>query len=37
MTVVEGRGPGDVVRVWRELVDGRGRPEQGNVLALTDD
>jgi hypothetical protein len=37
MTVVEGRGPGEVVRVWRELVDGRGRPEQGNVLALTDD
>jgi hypothetical protein len=33
MTVVEGRGPGDVVRVWRELVDGRGRPEQGHVLA----
>ncbi|MCZ8101366.1 MAG: DUF2855 family protein [Burkholderiaceae bacterium] len=33
MTVVEGRGPADVVRVWRELVDGRGRPEQGHVLA----
>ncbi len=33
MTVVEGRGPDDVVRVWRELVDGRGRPEQGHVLA----
>jgi hypothetical protein len=33
MTVVEGRGPADVVRVWRELVDGRGRPEIGHVLA----
>ncbi len=32
LTVVEGRGPDDVVRVWRELVDGRGRPEQGHVL-----
>ncbi len=32
LTVVEGRGPEDVVRVWRELVDGRGRPEQGHVL-----
>jgi hypothetical protein len=36
MTVVEGRGPAEVLRVWRELVDGRGQPEQGNVLALTD-
>lgn len=34
MTVVEGRGPADVVRVWRELVDGRGRPDQGHVLGL---
>jgi hypothetical protein len=33
MTVVEGRGPDEVVRVWRELVDGRHRPEQGHVLA----
>jgi hypothetical protein len=34
MTVVEGRGPDEVVRVWRELVDGRGRPDEGHVLAF---
>jgi hypothetical protein len=37
MTVVEGRGAAEVMRIWRELVDGRGRPEQGNVLALMGD
>jgi hypothetical protein len=34
MTVVEGHGPADVSRVWRDMVDGRSRPDQGHVLAL---
>jgi hypothetical protein len=33
MQVVEGQGPADIVRVWREIVDGRSRPDQGHVLA----
>ncbi|MEI7446553.1 MAG: DUF2855 family protein [Burkholderiales bacterium] len=32
MTVVEGRGAADAVRVWAEAVDGRGSPSQGHVL-----
>jgi hypothetical protein len=34
MKVVHGRGAEDVVRVWREMVDGRSRPDQGHVLGL---
>jgi hypothetical protein len=34
MTVVEGHGPADVSRVWVDMVEGRGRPEQGHVLSL---
>jgi hypothetical protein len=34
MTVVEGTGPEAVAAVWRELVDGRGDPQAGHVLAL---
>ena len=34
MTVVQGTGPEAVAAVWRDLVDGRGRPQSGHVLAL---
>jgi uncharacterized protein YjeT (DUF2065 family) len=34
MTVVEGAGPEAVAAVWRELIDGRGDPQAGHVLAL---
>ncbi|MFM1988889.1 MAG: hypothetical protein RJA99_1846 [Pseudomonadota bacterium] len=32
MTVVEGHGAADAVRVWADAVDGRGSPSQGQVL-----
>jgi hypothetical protein len=35
MTVVEGRGPDAVAAVWRDLLEGRGRPEVGHVLSLS--
>jgi hypothetical protein len=34
MTVEEGAGPGAVAATWRDLVDGRGRPQVGHVLSL---
>ena len=36
LTVVEHRGPATVARVWRDLVDGRSRPDEGHVLSLDD-
>ncbi len=36
MTVVEGRGPAAVERVYREMLEGRARPDQGHMLSLFD-
>jgi hypothetical protein len=30
------RGPAAVARVWRDLVDGRSRPDEGHVPSLDD-
>ena len=35
MTVVHGHGPTDVERVYRDMLDGRSRPDQGNMLSLS--
>ncbi|MGH7899124.1 MAG: DUF2855 family protein, partial [Candidatus Binatia bacterium] len=32
--VVQGRGPADVERVYRETLAGSARPDQGHVLSL---
>lgn len=34
MKIVEGRGRADVERVYREMLDGKARPEQGHMLSL---
>ena len=34
LTVVRGHGTADIERVWRELVDGGGDPQQGHILSL---
>ena len=34
MKVIHGRGPADVERVYRDMLDGRARPEEGHVLSL---
>ena len=35
MRVVAGNGPDDVERVYRDMLDGRVRPDQGHVLSLS--
>jgi hypothetical protein len=37
LEVVRGRGPATVERTWREVVEGRARPEQGHVLSMWED
>jgi hypothetical protein len=34
LTIVEGRGPNDVRRVYLDTLDGRVRPDQGHMLSL---
>jgi hypothetical protein len=35
MTVVQGNGPEAVERVYQDMVEGRSRPDQGNILSLS--
>lgn len=37
LEVVRGRGPAEVERVYREVLEGRARPEQGRVLSMWSD
>jgi hypothetical protein len=34
MKVVRGRGPAAVERVYLEMLDGRSKPDEGNVLTV---
>lgn len=36
MTVVHGHGPASVERVYEDMLDGRSRPDQGNMLSMVD-
>ena len=36
MTVIHGRGPAAVERVYLDMLEGRSRPDQGNMLTLSE-